>query len=66
MFATFKATEANELLKWCGFVLALLAPGSFVVLPLVWLGRCWLRRVKSKPLPGARVMAAGAAPLNIL
>ena len=29
--------------KWCAFILILLTPGSFVVLPVVWLIRYFVR-----------------------
>ena len=29
----------RELAKWCAYTLVLLAPGSFIVLPLLWLYR---------------------------
>ena len=29
----------REITKWCGYILLLLAPGSFVILPVLWLVR---------------------------
>jgi hypothetical protein len=31
-------------LKWCAYALVLLAPGSFVVLPALWLARALAAR----------------------
>ena len=31
--------------KWCAYALLLLAPGSFIVLPVVWLVRTLASRV---------------------
>ena len=41
MFNTFKEALRNwpETAKWCAYALVLLAPGSFVVVPLLLLGR---------------------------
>jgi hypothetical protein len=35
------APSTARLGKWCACVLLLLAPGSFVILPIVWLARRW-------------------------
>lgn len=32
-------TSPPELWKWCAYALILLAPGSFIVLPAIWLVR---------------------------
>jgi hypothetical protein len=34
-----KASPPRELAKWCTYALLLLAPGSFVILPVLWLYR---------------------------
>ena len=34
----------REMAKWCTYGIVLLAPGSFVVLPLLWLARHWASR----------------------
>jgi hypothetical protein len=44
MFNATKAIPPREMAKWCAYTLVLLAPGSFVVLPLLWLGRRWVSR----------------------
>jgi hypothetical protein len=31
----------SQLGKWCAIALLLLAPGSFIVLPAIWLARNW-------------------------
>jgi hypothetical protein len=41
MFRTVTAPSPRELTKWCVYALVLLAPGSFVVLPVLWLVRRW-------------------------
>ena len=51
MFTSAKAIPASELAKWCACAVVLLAPGSFVVLPLVWLSRRWLSRARLTALP---------------
>ena len=33
------ASSPRELTKWCAYALLLLAPGSFLVLPVLWLVR---------------------------
>jgi hypothetical protein len=40
------AAVPPEVAKWCAFALILLAPGSFIVLPVLWLARRvgWQRR----------------------
>ncbi len=39
-----KAIPPREMAKVCAYGLALLLPGSFVVLPLLWLSRRWMSR----------------------
>lgn len=39
MFRPYLACWPRELAKWCMCALVLLAPGSFVVLPVLWLVR---------------------------
>src|SRR4029077_5171388 len=35
---------ARDMAKWCACALILLAPGSFVIVPLLWLARQWTAR----------------------
>jgi len=37
MFRHLIASSPRELGKWCAYALMLLAPGSFIVLPVLWL-----------------------------
>lgn len=37
MFRRLIASSPRSLSKWCAYTLILLAPGSFIVLPVVWL-----------------------------
>jgi hypothetical protein len=39
MFRPLASQSPLELRKWCAYALLLLAPGSFVVLPALWLVR---------------------------
>lgn len=39
MFRPLMALSLREVTKWCAYALVLLAPGSFVVLPVLWLVR---------------------------
>jgi len=39
MFRPLAVPTPRELTKWCAYALLLLAPGSFVVLPVLWLVR---------------------------
>ena len=39
MFPRLTAPSPRELWKYCAYALILLAPGSFVVLPVLWLVR---------------------------
>ena len=39
MFNAIMVRPPRDLVKWCVGGLLLLMPGSFVVLPLLWLGR---------------------------
>jgi hypothetical protein len=39
-----KSAPAGEWAKWCAFALILLTPGSFVIVPVVWLARQWAAR----------------------
>ena len=41
MFRLFASPSALELGKWCAYALVLLAPGSFVIVPVVLLVRQW-------------------------
>lgn len=45
MFRPLIATSPRERAKWCAYALVLLAPGSFVVLPVLWL----VRRQQASP-----------------
>jgi hypothetical protein len=44
MFELAKTAQVRGVAKWCACALLLLAPGSFVVLPLLWLARHWTAR----------------------
>jgi hypothetical protein len=44
MLYSTKAVSPREMAKVCAYGLVLLLPGSFVVLPLLWLGRRWTSR----------------------
>ena len=44
MFRSIKSAPASEWAKWCACALILLAPGSFVIVPLAWLARQWAAR----------------------
>ena len=39
MFSFWKKNPPRGLAKWLGYGLVLLAPGSFVILPALWLAR---------------------------
>lgn len=39
MFSNWKAILPRGLAKWLGYALVLLAPGSFIILPALWLAR---------------------------
>jgi hypothetical protein len=39
MLDTLSAASSREIGKWCVYALVLLAPGSFVLLPLLWFAR---------------------------
>jgi hypothetical protein len=41
MFRRLIASSPREVRTWCAYALILLAPGSFFVLPLLWLVRLW-------------------------
>jgi hypothetical protein len=44
MLYSTKAIPPREMAKVCAYGLVLLLPGSFVVLPLLWLSRRWMSR----------------------
>jgi hypothetical protein len=44
MLGMARTATAREMAKWCACVLILLAPGSFVIVPLLWLARQWTAR----------------------
>ena len=50
MFTAYKAMPPRERARWLAYALALLAPGSFVVLPLLLLGRLWKRKAPGSNL----------------
>jgi len=35
------SSSSAKLGKWCALAVALVTPGSFIVLPLLWLARNW-------------------------
>jgi hypothetical protein len=39
MYNRYIATALPELGKWCAYALVLLAPGSFIIVPVWWLVR---------------------------
>ena len=39
MFRALTAVPQSELTKWCAYAVALLLPGSLIVLPALWLVR---------------------------
>ena len=41
MYRRLTASFSPELRKWCAYALILLVPGSFVMLPVLWLVRLW-------------------------
>jgi|SoiMethySBSTD1v2_1073268.scaffolds.fasta_scaffold21989_2 hypothetical protein len=49
------AAVPPEVARWCAYALVLLAPGSFIVLPLLWLARQMHRR--GGPVPDGRLPA---------
>ena len=52
MFDLAKTAQARGIAKWCACALLLLAPGSFIVLPLLWVARQWsARRASLAPTP---------------
>ena len=70
MFELAKAAQARGIAKWCACALILLAPGSFVVLPLLWLARYWTQRGSgSKRFPEhapARTAVPPSSPAALL
>ena len=48
MFEVFTSMQLRELAKLCAVSLAMLMPGSFLVLPLLWLGRRFARRAEGR------------------
>jgi hypothetical protein len=44
MYETLPAMPSRELARLCAVALVMLMPGSFLVLPLLWLGRRFARR----------------------
>jgi len=44
MFDLAKTAQARGIAKWCACALILLAPGTFVVLPVLWFARYWAAR----------------------
>jgi hypothetical protein len=43
MFRALTPSSPRELTKWCAYAAVLLLPGSFIVLPAVWLIRRFTR-----------------------
>jgi len=39
MYRFMTPIAPRELTRWCGYALVLLTPGSFVVVPVLWLAR---------------------------
>ena len=37
----FSLSTPGRLGKWCAIAVLLAAPGSFIVLPAIWLARAW-------------------------
>jgi len=55
MLKSSRSTPPREIARWGVYALLLLAPGSFVVLPLLWLARTWASRAtRPAPIPGSR------------
>ena len=69
MFNAFTVPPQREWMKWCAFALVLIAPGSFVVLPLLWLWRLLaMRTMQPKTAPFAEIRTIpprGDAPINV-
>jgi hypothetical protein len=69
MFRRPIAPSPRELWKWCAYALILLAPGSFVVLPLLWLARQFGNRASlgglGRPLPQVIDAVGETAPIGI-
>jgi hypothetical protein len=49
MFRPLAAPSPREVMKWCAYAVLLLTPGSFVVLPVLWLVR--RRQVSATLIP---------------
>ena len=61
MLELAKTAQARGIAKWCACALILLAPGSFVVLPLLWLARHWAARAPAHAGARERETASVAA-----
>ena len=44
MLGHLKASLPHNLGKWCAYAVILLVPGSFIVLPVMWLVRLFVRK----------------------
>lgn len=66
MFSALSATAPREWAKWCVCAVLLLAPGSFIVLPMLWIGRQLAARVlrpaATACVPVRRARQSGGAP----
>lgn len=56
-----KSKRFRDIGKWCAYALALLAPGSFFLLPVLWLARAGALRRDRASAP-ARGVAREASP----
>ena len=45
---------ASQLSKWCAIAVALATPGSFIVLPAIWLVRNWRMMKRAQRWIGCR------------
>ena len=55
MLRRFEGRSPQELKKWCAYALVLLAPGSFVILPVFWLVRFLGARAARQADPADRL-----------
>ena len=49
MYTHFLASSPPESVKWCAYALVLLLPGSFVVVPALWLIKLWRTHLPQRP-----------------
>jgi len=64
MFDLAKTAQARGIAKWCACALLLLAPGSFVVLPVLWFARYWAGR-RGAPSNALERGSAGVSSVQI-